>query len=110
MRPAGTRPWLFLDLDGVVSPLLPRDVDDIEEKFRIPAGHTSWPGALYRMHVDERLPAWTVLLGTGWRPRERSSVGRPYRTWMVQRGLGTRARRASVVSSELAPLCSARAR
>jgi hypothetical protein len=57
------RPWLFLDLDGVVSPLPPRDVEDPEEKFRIPAGHVSWPGALYRMHVDERLPAWATQLG-----------------------------------------------
>jgi hypothetical protein len=58
------RPWLFLDLDGVVSPLPTRDVEDPEEKFRIPAGHVSWPGALYRMHVDERLPAWATQLDT----------------------------------------------
>jgi hypothetical protein len=58
------RPWLFLDLDGVVSPLPPRNVEDTEEKFRIPAGHVSWPGALYRMHVDERLPAWAAQLDT----------------------------------------------
>jgi hypothetical protein len=56
------RPWLFLDLDGVVSPLPPRDVEDHELKFIIPAGHMTWPGALYRMHVDERLPEWAVRL------------------------------------------------
>jgi hypothetical protein len=51
-----------MDLDGVVSPLPPRDVEDPEEKFRISAGHMTWPGALYRMHVDKRLPTWAVQL------------------------------------------------
>ena len=60
-----TRPWLFLDLDGVISPLPPRDVEDPEEKFRIPAGHMSWPRALYRIHVDERLPDWATQLDHG---------------------------------------------
>jgi len=56
------RPWLFLDLDGVVSPLPPRDIADDEQKFAIPAGHMTWPGALYRMHVNERLPDWAAQL------------------------------------------------
>lgn len=54
-------PWLFLDLDGVISPLPPRDGPD-EQRFAIPSGQMTWPGALYRMHVDQRLPAWAAQL------------------------------------------------
>lgn len=54
-------PWLFLDLDGVVSPLSPRDGTD-EQRFEIPSGQMTWPGALYLMHVDERLPDWAARL------------------------------------------------
>jgi hypothetical protein len=85
VRPAVSRPWLFLDLDGVISPLPPRDVEDYEEKFRIPAGHVTWPGALYRMHVDERLPAWAaqldgvydVVWATSWQTGVRKWVAEP---------------------------------
>jgi hypothetical protein len=51
-----------LDLDGVVSPLPPRDETDDERRFEIPSGQMTWPGALYRMHVDQRLPEWAARL------------------------------------------------
>ena len=55
------RPWLFLDLDGVVSPLPPRDGTH-DQRFQIPSGQMTWPGALYQMHVDQRLPEWATAL------------------------------------------------
>jgi len=55
------RPWLFLDLDGVVSPLPPCGGPD-EQRFEIPSGQMTWPGALYRMHVDQRLREWATRL------------------------------------------------
>jgi hypothetical protein len=83
--PAVSRPWLFLDLDGVVSPLPPRGVAEDEQKFAIPAGHMTWPGALYEMHVDERLPAWArqldhaydVVWATSWQTDVLKCVAQP---------------------------------
>lgn len=76
------RPWLFLDLDGVVSPLPPREG---EQRFAIPARQVTWPGALYEMHVDERLPAWAaqldgvydVIWATSWQTEVLACVAEP---------------------------------
>lgn len=62
MKPASHKPWLFLDLDGVVSP-----VPSQAKKARIrstgpPRGFRTWPGAIYDMYVDERLLDWTQQL------------------------------------------------
>ncbi len=87
-------PWLFLDLDGVVSPLPPRDGTD-DERFEIPSGHMTWPGALYLMHVDERLPGWAaqldavydVVWATSWQIDVLKCVAEPLRlpAWPVLR-------------------------
>ena len=62
------RPWLFMDLDGVVSPLPPRDGTH-DERFAIPPGQMTWPRALYQMHVDERLPEWAARLDAAYEGR-----------------------------------------
>lgn len=55
------RPWLFLDRDGVVSPLPPLDGTD-DQRSAIPPGHVTWPRACIALHVDERLPDWAAQL------------------------------------------------
>lgn len=47
------RPWLFLDLDGVLSPVPPQGADPDE----IPSGHMTWDGAIYHP-----MYAWPLTL------------------------------------------------
>jgi hypothetical protein len=56
------RPWLFLDLDGVVSPVPPQHRKEHIRKNGPPAGYVTWPDAVYDMYVDERLTDWARQL------------------------------------------------
>lgn len=76
------RPWLFLDLDGVVSPVPPRGADRDE----IPLGYMTWDGAIYQpMYVDQHLPAWAqsldaafdVVWATSWQRTVLGAVAEP---------------------------------
>jgi hypothetical protein len=56
------KPWLFMDLDGVVSPAPPKGAKARISRNGPPAGYRSWPGALYDMYVDDRLVDWAAQL------------------------------------------------
>jgi hypothetical protein len=56
------KPWLFMDLDGVVSPVPPQSAKARISRNGPPAGYRSWPGALYDMYVDERFLDWAAQL------------------------------------------------
>lgn len=56
------KPWLFLDLDGVVSPVPPQSAKARISRSGPPAGYRTWPGAIYDMYVDERLADWARQL------------------------------------------------
>jgi len=59
---AMSRPWLFLDLDGVVSPV-PTQAKRAEIRENgPPAGHKTWDEAIYDMYVDTRLNEWADSL------------------------------------------------
>lgn len=56
------KPWLFMDLDGVVSPVPPQNAKARIDRKGPPAGYRTWRGALYDMYVDERLTEWAAQL------------------------------------------------
>lgn len=72
------KPWLFLDVDGVVSPIL-------DHNRRIPTQLTTWPTAPWGLHVDRRLPEWAADLDerfevrwcTSWGDMAPQEIGRP---------------------------------
>ncbi len=62
MTQQNRRPWLFMDLDGVVSPVPPQSAKARIARNGPPTGYRTWPGALYDMYVDERLLDWAEQL------------------------------------------------
>lgn len=62
MTQQNRRPWLFMDLDGVVSPVPPQGAKARIARNGPPTGYRTWPGALYDMYVDERLLDWAEQL------------------------------------------------
>jgi hypothetical protein len=83
-RPA-RRPWLFLDLDGVVSPVPPQSRKEHVRRHGPPAGYVTWPDAIYDMYVDERLLDWArqldqvydVIWCSGWGETLLPAVAKP---------------------------------
>jgi hypothetical protein len=60
-RPA-LKPWLFLDCDGVVSPLPPRDPEE-RERLGVPAGYFTFSRAFWSVYFDEWIRDWVSQLG-----------------------------------------------
>jgi hypothetical protein len=56
-----TRPWLFLDCDGVVCPL-PHPDAAVRELRAVPAGYRSWPDAFWGVYVHQLLCGWAIEL------------------------------------------------
>lgn len=56
------KPWLFMDLDGVVSPVPPQSRKTRIRRNGPPDGSRTWPSAIYDMYVDERLTHWASEL------------------------------------------------
>ncbi len=72
--PSSRKPWLFMDLDGVISPVPSQTRKQQIRKNGPPRGFRTWSGAIYDMYVDARLLDWAaqldrafdVVWSTGW--------------------------------------------
>ena len=51
------KPWLFLDCDGVVSPLPPRDHEE-RERVGVPPGYFTCTGAFWVPYFHEHIRDW----------------------------------------------------
>jgi len=62
--PVSNKPWLFLDLDGVISPLPTEEMkeDIYHHDAGPPPGFMTWENALYNMYVSEHLGVWSTQL------------------------------------------------
>jgi hypothetical protein len=75
------RPWLFLDVDGVVAPVGPARLDET----RPPPGYRTWPEARWSVYVHENLDRWgreldekfEVLWTTDWQHHAPVGIGEP---------------------------------
>jgi hypothetical protein len=87
-----SRPWLFLDCDGVVCPL-PHPDAAVRELRAVPAGYRSWPDAFWGVYVHELLCGWAIELDatysviwtTDWEHNVQGLVAKPagLPTWPV---------------------------
>jgi hypothetical protein len=78
------RPWLFLDVDGVVSPIPPPDQRGHRNRI-VPAGYRTWPKAMWDVYVHEDLAVWgreldstfEVIWTTDWQEHAAPGIGDP---------------------------------
>ncbi len=100
------KPWLFLDLDGVVSPL-PGD--------RPLEGYRTWPGAPYQLYVPDQIDTWLLRLdrlydivwASSWGDSAHTGVAQPLGlpTWPVLSLDGNQAR--SLVGAKISAITAA---
>lgn len=80
-KAAVTRPWLFLDVDGVVASVPPPELNDSCP----PPGYRSWPEAMWSVYVSEDLDRWArelderfeVIWTTDWQQNAPAEIGKP---------------------------------
>lgn len=103
------KPWLFLDVDGVVSPIPP---DDHKGNPVPPPGYWTYEGAPWRMYFPDGLVAWLWDLDrsfdvrwlTSWEDgilKVAQRIGAPTWDWLP---LGPWTARGSRVSRKAAPI------
>jgi hypothetical protein len=76
------RPWLFLDVDGVASPIPPPDQRGHRNRT-VPAGYRTWPRAMWGVYVHDDLAAWRrelvtafeVIWTTDWQQHAPTGIG-----------------------------------